>query len=144
MFVERSLEKVLRHHLPSRREQNAVAELPQRLLDQGGLVGRVEKDEVEPLGRRLQGWQGLQYVRPSHPGVLLQGAEAEIFLDQPAGGVVPFHPHHGVRAAAESLKADGAGAGKQVKHHGAFDATAEDIEQRFAHPVRCRAQCRCL
>ena len=59
----------------------------------------------------------------------------EILADEFCGGRVIFEEGYVGGAAAEGFDAYGAGAGEDVEEARAYDAGAEDVEERFAKAV---------
>ena len=108
------------------------------VIDVSG-VGRIDENEIEwrsgrsvARGEFLEGGEGVG----GEDGVAGGDFErVEILADEFCGGRVIFDKGNMGGAAAEGFDADGAGAGEDVKETRAYDAGAEDVEERFAKAV---------
>jgi hypothetical protein len=132
---------MLRDHLPLLGEEDPIAQGGEGLLHQGGLIRRVEKDEVKGCVRPLARGQGLPHVRLPQRGVGVQATALEIGGDHATSRGMDFHKDHALGSSAQGFDTHGTAAGKEVEDPGPDDPVAEDSKERFAHPVRGGTQC---
>jgi len=104
-----------------------------------GGVGGIDEYEIERRrgrsvagGKFLEGGEGVG-GEDGGAGGDLEGVE--ILADEFCGGRVIFDKGYIRGAAAEGFDAYGACAGKDVEEAGAYNARAENVEERFAEAV---------
>src|SRR5688572_31062417 len=117
---------MFRDHLPTVMQQATVTKLLQSILQQGRLIGRVEKDRVKLSSLPLQVGQGAQHIPAAHRGLLMQTAVPEIVLDQSAGRLMGLDKSRQACSTAQGLQPHGSATGEEIEDSSAGNTLTED------------------